>query len=105
MPNLNDKGFNGYPFIVLRSDVEEDMKSFDRDTSNKVFRITIQIYSNEPTEIDTMSDLIMNNFKDETKLTDFPSREISNSPINWDLDLNGKKILYRTIGLIFKTRL
>jgi len=105
MPNINGKGFDGYPFFVIRSEINENDKSFDRDTSEKVFRISIVAYSDEPTEVDTISNLIHNNFKSETKLTDFPAREISASPFNFDLDQNGKKISFRNFGIILKKRI
>jgi hypothetical protein len=105
IPNINSKGFEGYPFIVIRLDVNESSRSFDRDTSEKVYNVLIKVYSDEATEVDSISDKIFNNFKDETKLTDFKARELSSSPLDWNLDQNGKKILYRNIGLIMKMRL
>jgi len=39
------------------------------------------------------------------QLSEFPERELSSSPIDWDLDLNGKKVLFRNIGLILKERI
>jgi len=105
MPNTNSKGFNGYPFIIIRMDMGENNQSFDRDTSEKVYEILIQIYSDEATEVDSIADKIFSNFKDETKLTDFKAREISSSPLNWNMDMNGKKILFRNMGFIMKTRI
>jgi hypothetical protein len=105
MPNINSKGFDGYPFFVIKSEPSEKNKTFDRDTSEKVFRVNIIVYSDEPTEIDTICDLIHANFKSETKLTDFPAREISSSAFNFDLDQSGKKISFRNIGLILKKRI
>lgn len=103
-PNINEKGFDGYPFIVLKSEVLERRKTFDNN-SEKVFRVAIQVYSNDPSQVDTISDLIISNFQDETKLTDFASREHTSSPIAFNLDLNGKKITYRTIGLILRSKI
>jgi hypothetical protein len=105
MPNINSKGFDGYPFIVLRADVEEENKAFDRTTSDKVFRVMMQVYSTEATDVDSITDKLFSNFKDETKLTDFVSRELSASPINWDLDLNGKKVLFRNFSVILRSRI
>jgi len=105
MPNVNSKGFNGYPFIVIRIDVGEENKSFDVSTSNKVFRILLSVYSDEATEVDSVSDEILSLFKDETKLTDFKAREVSTSPINYDFDINGKKIIFRNIGIIARSRI
>ncbi|MHA1876683.1 MAG: hypothetical protein ACTSUC_09605 [Promethearchaeota archaeon] len=105
MPNVNASGFAGYPFIILRVDVSEEEKSFNPNISNKIFRVLLQIYSNESTDIDSISDKIHDNFRDETKLVDFEAREISSSPFQYDLDLNGKKIVFRNIGLILKSRI
>ena len=104
-PHINSKGFEGYPFIILRVDVNEENKSFDVVTSNKIFRVMIQIYSNEPTEIESISDKIFENFKGETNMTEFHAREMSSSPINWSLDINGKKVLFRNIGFIMRKRI
>jgi len=105
MPNVNASGFNGYPFIIFSVDIGEQKKSFDADTSEKVFRMLLSVYSDEATEIDSISDEIASNFKDETKLTSFKAREIASSPITWNLDVNGKKVLTRDIGFIFRSRL
>jgi len=104
MPNINAKGFNGYPFIVLRIDINEENKSFDVDTSNKVFRILLQIYSDEATEVDSISNQIFSLFKDDTKLS-FQAKEVSSSPINYDFDMNGKKIIFRNLGIIARSRI
>lgn len=105
MPNVNARGFDGYPFIVLGIDLNEENKSFDFSTSNKIFRALIQVYSDEATEVDSISDEIVSDLKDETLLSDFDAREVASSPINWNLDQNGKKILFRNIGLILRRRL
>lgn len=105
MPNINSKGFDGYPFIIIKSDPSDENKSFDPAVSEKVFRILIKIYSDEATEVDSISDKIFSNLKDETKLTDFKAKEMSTSPIDWDLDMNGKKIIFRSIGLIMRCRI
>jgi len=104
MPNINAKDFDGYPFIVIQIDLNEDNLSFDY-SSEKIFRILITVYSDEPTEIDSISNEIFSNLKDETKLTDFKIKIMESSPISWDMDLKGKKILNRRIGLIAKKRI
>ena len=104
LPNINQKGFDGYPFIVVRVDASEENKSFDSSTSTKVFRMIIGIYSDDPSQVDSMSDKIMSNLKDETQLTDFKAKELSSSPMAWDLDLKGKKISFRNIGIIARLR-
>lgn len=105
MPNVNASGFEGYPFIVLSVDVSEDTKSFDRVTSNKTFRVRMTIYSNEATDIDSMTDKIHNAYKDDSNLTSFDRRTLSTSPFNYDLDISGRKILFRHIGLIMSSRI
>jgi hypothetical protein len=105
MPAINSKGFEGYPFIVIKIDINEENKSFDNSTSQKIFKILLGIYSTESTDVDTISDEIFSNLKTETKLTDFSARELSSSPMNYLLDQNGKKVLYRNIGGILKSRI
>lgn len=105
MPNLNSKGFDGYPFMVVKIDPSDENKSFNPEVSEKTFRVLITIYSNEARDVDSISDKIFSNIKDETKLTDFSGKEMSTSPINWDMDMNGKKVLFRSIGLIMKSRI
>ena len=104
MPNVNAKGFSGYPFIVVQSSVTEEDKSFDFGTSSKQFDILITVYSDEPTEVDDMCDLIFDNFRDTTKMTEFKARQISSSPFDWNMDQNGKKISFRSLGFIMKVR-
>ena len=104
MPDINAKNFDGYPFVVIEVDVSEDNKNFD-NSSEKVFNALISIYSTEPTEVDTIADSIYANLKDETKLTDFQVKDLSNSPLSWDVDMKGKKILNRRIGIIAKKRI
>lgn len=105
MPNINQKGFDGYPFIVLKIDVSEENKSFDSEISNKIFRIILGVYSDDPSQVDTISDSIVNNLKDMTKLTDFQVKELSSSPMAWNMDEHGKKISFRNIGIIARSRI
>ncbi len=105
MPHPNSKGFAGYPFIILTINLSEDKKSFDTSKSQKTFTAKISIYSDQPTDIESVSNKIGELFRDETKLTDFNSRDINNSPISWTLDQNGKKVLFRDITLILRSRI
>jgi len=105
MPHVNSKGFAGNPFIILTVNLREDEKSFDSDKSQKTFIVKISVYSDQPTEIEDISDQIANLFRDETKLTDFKARELDNSPISWTLDQNGKKVLFRDITLNLRSRI
>ena len=105
MPLVTSKGFSGYPFVVLTINIDEDMKAFDPDKSQKNFSAKIAIYSDQPTDIESVSDKIGELFRDETKLTEFKSRDIDNSPISWTLDQNGKKVLFRDVTLLFRSRI
>ncbi len=105
MPHPNSKGFAGYPFIILTINLSEDRKSFDPDKSQKTFTVKISIHSDQPTDIESISDSIGKDFRNETKLTDFSARDIDNSPISWTLDQNGKKVLFREINLILRSRI
>ena len=103
LPNINQKGFDGYPFIVLKVDVNEEENSVDNSVSIKVFRIMIGVYSDDASQVDTISDAIYSNLK--SSLTEFKNKGLSSSPISWDLDMSGKKISFRNIGIIARRRL
>lgn len=105
MPHINAKGFEGYPFMILTINLREDEKSFDTSKTQKTFTAKISIYSDQPTNIESVSDEIGSLFRDETKLTDFDTRDIDNSPMSWTLDQNGKKVLFRDINLILRSRI
>jgi len=105
MPNINSMSFEGYPFIILKININEDNKSFDEDVTQKNFQAFITIYSDQPSDIESISNEIGNQYRDETKLTDFDSRELTSSPINWTLDQKGKKALFREIQLNLRNRI
>lgn len=101
LPNITAKGFDGYPFIVITVDVSENEKSLDRSTSQKVFRILLDIYSDEATDVDAIADEIFSKFKSKTltdNMADFKSIEMSASPFEYQV-LNGKKIHRRSFGI------
>jgi len=105
MPNINSKGFSGYPFIVLLINSFEEEPSFDGQISDKIFRAEINIYAEDPSNLDNISDKVARYFKNESYLTQFEGKELNSSPINYLMDLKGKKILYRTIFLTFSKRI
>jgi len=105
MPHVNSKGFAGCPFIILTINLREDTKSFNSNKTQKTFVTKISVYSDQPTEIEEISDEIGTLFRDKTKLTDFKARELDNSPLSWTLDQNGKKVLFRDITLNLKVRI
>lgn len=105
MPYINAKGFEGYPFLILTINISENQKAFNPNKSQKIFTAKISIHSDQPTDIESISDKIGELFRDETKLTDFKARDIDNSPISWTLDQNGKKVLFRDISLSLRSRI
>lgn len=105
MPNINQKGFDGYPFIILKVDVGEEEKAFNSVISDKVFRIQMSIYSDDSSQVDSVCDKIISGVKDTSKLTNFQAKDVNTSTMNWNLDLNGKKILFRMINLIARSRI
>lgn len=107
MPLVTDKGFPGYPFIIIRIDVGENpnASAMDAETSNKTFRVQLRVMSDQASDTDSISDQIAGQFKDEGKMTEFGGKELSSSPIDWDLDMNGKKVLFRNIGFILEERI
>ena len=104
-PNINAKEFEGYPFIVLKIDIMEDKPTLDGQISDKNFRAQLMIYCEDATDLDNISDKITSNYKSETQLTDFQNKNLTSSPINYLMDMKGKKILYRNIWLTFKKRI
>jgi hypothetical protein len=105
MPNINQKGFDGYPFIVLKVNASEEDRAFDYAIGNKFFRVEIGVYSDDSSQLDTLCDSILSGIKDETKLTNFSNKDFSSSPVNWNLDMSGKKILFRIINIIARSRI
>jgi len=107
LPNLADDTFDGYPFVVVDVDMSEEDKAFDRSTSVKRYRIRLGVYSEQATEVDSISDQLIAKFKDETltnSLSEFKSIEIGLSPFDFTM-IGGKKISRRFIGLIGRKRL
>jgi len=108
IPDINSKGFDGYPFWVIQINLNEEEKSFDRSTSQKVFRALCTVYSKEATEVDTLADEFLSKFKDETltnSLSEFKSIEVESSEFTTNQDFNGQKIYSRAIGIIGRKRL
>jgi hypothetical protein len=101
MPNVNDKGFDGFPFLILKVDIEEGRKSTDSSTSEKIFRISLSIYSPESTQVDSMADKIRENLSS----LGISDKTLSSSPITWNLDEHGKKIHFRNVGIIARERI
>jgi len=104
MPNVNGASFEGYPFMTLKMNTVEDSKSFD-NTTQKTFLASIIVYSDQATDIEEVCDEISETFRTETNLTEFGSRSLEASPIDWTLDQRGKKILFRELRLEFKKRI
>ena len=104
MPHINARGFEGYPFITLKINLNENEKTFDTNTQ-KNFTAIIIVYSDQPTDIESVCDSIGKEFRDETKLTEFSAKNISASPIDWTLDQKGKKILFRELTLDLRGRI
>jgi len=104
MPKVNAASFEGYPFMVLKINVDESNPSFDTSFSQKNFRAFITIYSDQPTHIESICDSIFSTLRTDTNLT-FGIKQMNASPINWTLDQNGKKVLFREIQLDLRSRI
>jgi len=107
-PFVNDKGFKGYPYIVISIDMTEDTRSFDRSTSNKTFRVLLTVRAKDSSKLDTISDEIISKFRDETltdSLSDFKTISIDTTPFETSLDQNGEKVVSRLIGLVGEKRI
>jgi hypothetical protein len=100
LPDLTNKGFDGYPFVVINMGLNEDEHSFDLNISDKTFRITLSIYSNEPTEVDTLADELVNKFRTKTltnNLNEFKAKSVTASPLSTSI-INGLKIYSRIVN-------
>jgi len=104
MPKINAASFEGYPFMVLKINIDETNHSFDTSISQKNFRAFITIYSDQPIDIETICDSIFETLRTDTNLT-FGIKKMEASPINWTLDQNGKKVLFREIQLELSSRI
>jgi hypothetical protein len=101
-PNPTDQNFDGYPYVIVQVGVDEDVKAFDRSTSNKNFNAFLTIESDQATEVDSIADQIISKFKDETltnSLSEFRSIELDSSDFDFRL-VGGRKIHRRLIGII-----
>jgi len=104
MPKINAASFEGYPFIILKINVDETNHSFDTSISQKNFRAFITIYSDQPTDIEKICDDIFSTLRTDTNLT-FGIKKMEASPINWTLDQKGKKVLFREVQLSLINRI
>ena len=74
MPLITDKGFEGYPFVIIRNDVSDDGSTRGKDgqTVNETFRIQLRVMSDQGTEIDSISDQIAQKFREGPSLVNPP---------------------------------
>jgi len=105
MPNVNKKGFSGYPFIILSIGIGETKPSFDIRVSEKIFRIMIGVWSKESTDVDSMSNKIFEAIQDQTQLREFEIITLDSSPFDWNMDRNGQKVCFRNINLVARQRI
>jgi hypothetical protein len=103
MPNVQEVGFDGYPFITLQVDVTESKRAFDNTTSDKTFRALISVYSDQATDVDTISDQVVSKLKAE-QATELQVVELSSSPFDFQI-VGGRKIKRRILGLRGKLRI
>ena len=104
MPNINNKAFNGFPFVTLTINFSDASPALDLVTTNKEALIIMEIVSDNAVEVDTWSDQIYSKIKTAGKLEEIKSKELDSSPIDYLTDENNKKVYTRTIGIREKFR-
>lgn len=106
-PDVTSKEFDGYPFITTKLNIAQQNNSLDIKTAENLFRIEIIIYSDEPTDVDNLSQELFYkiNNKDLTyNLNNLKAKVLSSSDIT-TLFVNSKKIYARAFNLTAKLRL
>lgn len=107
LPDLTNKGFDGYPFVVITVGVSETKNAFDINVSNKIFRIILSIYSDEATDVDTLADQLISIFRTQTltdNLNEFKAKILTASPLTTSI-IGGRKIYSRNVNFTGKKRL
>jgi len=99
-PNINAKGYNGFPFIVLRVEFSEDKPAIDLVTTKKIGLITFEVVSNSSVEVDSISDQLYYQIKQEGNLEEFKVKSLDASPTDFALDENSKKVYNRVLGMM-----
>jgi len=106
-PDVTAKGFDGYPFITIKHNNSQQRRSLNWTTYQNNFRIQIAIYSNEATDVDTLSDELydkMNNKSLSVNLNSLSVKNISSSDVTATV-VNGVKIYSRVFVITAKFRL
>jgi hypothetical protein len=102
--NISAKGFNGFPFIILRCDYSDDALSLDISTTNKLAVVTFEIISDTASEVDDWADQIYNDIRTEGNLEEIKAKRVQTTSIERAVDENGKKVYRRTVTLAGRFR-
>lgn len=102
--NISAKGFDGFPFVILRVDYSDSNPSINLNTTTKEATIVFEVVSDSATEVDTWSDEIYNDIKTEGKLDEIKGKMVQSSPIDRFVDENGKKVYSRVITMTGRFR-
>ena len=90
-----------YPLIVqTMADVNQIDKKFGRGTSTKEINVFVELYSNNPSDIDSYSDTIHNYFENNT-LSNLHIPAVNDSSQD-TLQINDQVVSFRIINLSFK---
>jgi ABC-type Fe3+ transport system substrate-binding protein len=106
-PDVTSKTFDGYPFVTIKLDISNRKNSLQIKTSEDFLRIQVVIYSDEPTELDNLSNELFEKLNDKTltyNLNEFKSKSIAGSDMAVTI-VNSKKIFSRVFNITAKLRL
>ena len=92
-----------YPMVVqVNPEVNDDEMFFGRTNSSKENVVMVEIYSNNPADLDTYADSIHNYFE-TTSITDVHSPEIGDSTTDY-ITINSTNVAFKIMSIKFKVK-
>ncbi len=90
-----------YPLIVVKNpEVDQDGGFFGRTRSSKVCDTMVEVYSNNPADIDSIPDTIINHFE-TVKLADLHVVNVADSTTG-NLEINKQNVLFKVMSVSTK---
>ncbi len=92
-----------YPLVVMvNPEVKESDRFFGRSVSAKEDLVLVEIYSNNPADIDTYADTIHNYFENNI-VVDLHIPQINDSSTDY-ITINDSNITFKIMSLMFKVK-